>query len=149
MSDGFVNTSVFIAALIEMLRTELSFPVGDSFAPLQPNTEKRQEFPYFIVRDHDTAEFHGPAFCAPQADSCEEVTITTFGKRADQVRLLQDKLKRVLIGKTPGGGKYIVDLIVPDHTIMERSLGLKGRMRTEGTTFFTEDLYRFEVSSQV
>ncbi len=149
MTDMVVREEYVTLALLDLIREQTQTPVGEAFAPLQPGTTHNADFPYYELRTMDTNEFHGPPFVSLEADSCEEYMITTFGIRPDQVSLMRNKVIRVICGKDNTTGRYLYELPVQDHKIMQRTLGLKGRMRQAGTVFFTEDLYRFNVTSQI
>lgn len=149
MSNLIVDETELTNAILTLLRAETSRGVGDAFAPLKEGTSSNWDFPYYELREMDVDDFSGPAFCGPQADSCEMYVLTTFGERADQVRLMRNKARIILVGKSEATGQHLYNLNLQNHKIMERALGLKGRMRREGTTFFTEDIYEFKVTSQV
>lgn len=150
MSDLIVDDMAVKAALKEFLETNIGIPVGDSFAPLDSN-DNRLPLPYLILRQSPTTEdsMKGPEFAIREADQCLYFMITSFGERADQVTLFQQKIKKAILARNEGSLTWVNDFSVANHAIMMRKLGLKGIMKREGTTFSTDDIYEFQVTSQV
>lgn len=152
MTDMVVDMSGLVEALQTLLSTEVGCPVGDTVAPLQSSGAQkgnREAYPYIVIQQGITTEYTGPPFVAPEADSCINILVVTYGLRPDQVRAVASKIKHVLIGRVDGHGIFLHDLTFDGHSIMQRSLGFEGRIDKEGTVFSKEDLYEFRVTSQV
>lgn len=149
MPSMYVDSRGLTAAITETLKTSIGCNVGNGRAPLEDH--QSSSFPYVVVSKLETEEkgFKGPRYVAPEADQCIRYMISSFGERHDQVEWLQAKVKDAIIGRIEGHGIFKNDISFEDHCITLRSLGLEGRIRVEGTTYSVDDVYEFEVTSQV
>jgi len=149
MTDMLVNDYTVTAALLGFIETQTGKRCGDATAPLVTGTSEPVAYPYYVLRQLDSSKFYGPSFVAPEADSCEMFMVATFGERADQVRLMRGKVRDAILGRVEGSGTFLNDIDIENHQIMQRSLGLKGKLNQQGTVFFVEDVYEFDVTSQI
>lgn len=151
MPNMYVDTRKLTKAIGDVVAEVAGYPVGYGRSPINATTGNPESFPYIVITklDTDKKSFKGPSYVAPEADECVRYVISSFGERHDQVEWLQNKVKEAIIGRVVGHGMFLYDISLDDHSITQRSLGLEGKINPEGTTFSADDIYEFEVTSQV
>lgn len=110
-------------AIVDLLRAELPFRVGDGAAPLADPTEDRLDLeagPFLVV--YELAPDYRSTGWTGQVESHARMDwqVSASGLTRDQAATARDMAQDVLVGKPAGGGAHTNPLTVAGLVVMDR-----------------------------
>lgn len=133
-------------SLKSLLESELAQPVGIFQAPIETNGNT-SELPYIIITPLTKGQFTG-AYGDPWSNADLELQICSVGERHDQVMILSDRVRNVLIGRD-SYGNYKFPLYAPNISVMDRRPmeNSPGKTSEKGNIFEVDDFYIISITT--
>lgn len=129
-----------------LLESELAQPVGVFQAPIE-NDGNTSELPYVILIPLTKRQFTG-AYGDPWSNAEFFLQICSVGIRHDQVMILSDRIRNVLIGRD-SFGNYRYPLYAPNISVMDRRPmdDSPGKTSEKGNIFEVDDFYVISITT--
>lgn len=112
-------------AIVELLRAETPFLVGDGAAPAPDPTDERLNLeagPFLVVYELSPGYLSEGWTGQVESQARLEWQVSASGLTREQAATARDMAQAVLVGKPSGGGPYTHPITVPGHVVMDRGL---------------------------
>lgn len=137
-----MNRAPLDAAIISLLETVTSRPVGDSQIP-----NENPSFPYVVVYCSPSPRSYEGSWEDPNDQGSVSYQVKSVGRTRDQVSKLSDRVAEAFVGHEAGKSGYQHPLVPSGLGVIKRESVSRGAiMRTGDDLFQCDDFYEIEVS---